>query len=159
MTDNCAPERNALKSVWPAARQYLCAFHVLQQVWRWLLESKHGVKREERQELLAVVKRLLYAPTPKEFIDVWEVYSTSSMAENNASFTRYQYPVLCAYYMRSEMIDYAEVLNQISNEASEHVVRILLPLLVAVVWDYIKSLTSDFRFFMQCLFSLRREWK
>ena len=94
MTDNCAPERSALKSVWPTARQYLCPFHILQQVWRWLLDSKHGVKKGERQQLLGIVKRLLYAPSPEEFFNVWEVYSTSSMAEDNASFTRYHYHVL-----------------------------------------------------------------
>ena len=90
LTDSCGPERGALQSVWPAARHYRCASHVPQQAWRWLSDARHGVKREQRQELLAVVKRFLYAPSPEEFLNVWEAYSTSSIAEDNASFTRYQ---------------------------------------------------------------------
>ena len=88
MTDDCAPERNALKSVWPTAHQHLCAFHILQQVWRWLLDSKHEVQKGERQELLSVMKKLLYAPSPEEFLNIWEVFSMSSLAVGNAPFIK-----------------------------------------------------------------------
>ena len=88
MTDNCAPERNALKSIWPTARQYLCAFHILQQVWRWLLDSRHGVKKGERQQLLGVVKSLLYATSPEKLLNIWEAFCGNILAEDNAAFIK-----------------------------------------------------------------------
>lgn len=37
ITDNSDPMRKALKTVWPDSEQFLCVFHILQQVWRWVL--------------------------------------------------------------------------------------------------------------------------
>lgn len=34
MTDDSAPEKKALKSVWPESLQLLCQFHVAQAEWR-----------------------------------------------------------------------------------------------------------------------------
>ena len=67
MTDNCDAERSALRAVWPASAQYLCIFHILQQVWRWLLDTRHGVPKEDRQGLMAATKQLVYAPSPEAF--------------------------------------------------------------------------------------------
>ena len=46
MTDDCQAERNALSAVWPEARLLLCTFHVLQAVWRWLHNGKHGIDKQ-----------------------------------------------------------------------------------------------------------------
>ncbi|KAF0295930.1 hypothetical protein FJT64_006641 [Amphibalanus amphitrite] len=55
MTDNCDAERGALRKVWPESAQYLCIFHVLQQVWRWVLDSRHGVPKQDRQRYMAIL--------------------------------------------------------------------------------------------------------
>ncbi|XP_043192573.1 PKS-NRPS hybrid synthetase cheA-like isoform X2 [Amphibalanus amphitrite] len=67
ITDNCDAERRALRTVWPEAEQFLCVFHVLQQVWRWLLDSKHGVPKDKRQELMRIMQKLVYAESPERF--------------------------------------------------------------------------------------------
>ena len=54
MTDNCPEERDALSTVWPEAKLILCTFHILQQVWRWLHDSKNGVDKFDRYQNLKV---------------------------------------------------------------------------------------------------------
>ena len=56
MTDNCSELKDALKIVWPSSRLVLCVFHILQQVWRWLHDKKHSVKKCDRQNLLNIFK-------------------------------------------------------------------------------------------------------
>lgn len=53
MTDNSPGERNAISRVWPSSEQYLCHFHVGQQEWRWLSDSKNEIPKDERQALMA----------------------------------------------------------------------------------------------------------
>ncbi|XP_043233539.1 uncharacterized protein LOC122387421 [Amphibalanus amphitrite] len=67
ITDNCDAERRALRTVWPEAEQFLSIAHVLQEVWRWLLDPIHGVPRDQRQELMGVVRKLVYAESPERF--------------------------------------------------------------------------------------------
>jgi hypothetical protein len=47
MTDDALAEKQALQDVFPSAVQILCAFHVLQALWRYLWDSKNGVPKEE----------------------------------------------------------------------------------------------------------------
>ena len=68
MTDNCPEERDALSTVWPEAKLILCTFHILQQVWRWLHESKNGVDKFDRPTFdLSNFKSLVYAGTIEIF--------------------------------------------------------------------------------------------
>jgi len=48
MTDDSKSERQALNEIFPNSTLLLCTFHVLQALWRWLCESKHGVSKFER---------------------------------------------------------------------------------------------------------------
>lgn len=43
MTDDSTAEKNALKSLWPTVKQFLCHFHMAQAEWRWLHDSKNGI--------------------------------------------------------------------------------------------------------------------
>ena len=72
LTDNCLEERNALKSVWPTATHLLCIFHVLQQVWRWIIEKDHLVNQHDRPEVFSLFKKSLYATTEQSFDDCYE---------------------------------------------------------------------------------------
>ena len=59
LTDNCKEERNARKSVWPTSVLLLCIFHMLQQLWRWLHESKNSISQADRPYFLTLFKRSL----------------------------------------------------------------------------------------------------
>ena len=37
ITDDAQAERDGLRRIWPNTGMYLCIFHFLQSVWRWLL--------------------------------------------------------------------------------------------------------------------------
>ncbi|XP_071962543.1 uncharacterized protein [Antedon mediterranea] len=63
MTDDCEAERKALSNVFPGSSRVLCAFHILQAMWRYLWDTKHRVKKEDRPRLLGAVKAMLYAST------------------------------------------------------------------------------------------------
>ena len=43
MTDNCSELRDALRMTWPSTL-LLCVFHLLQQICRWLHDSKNKVE-------------------------------------------------------------------------------------------------------------------
>ena len=51
MTDNCTELRDALEKVFPNMKLLLCTFHILQQVWRWLMESMHGISGEVHENV------------------------------------------------------------------------------------------------------------
>ena len=63
MSDNCDELRLALRERWPSAVLLLCVFHMLQQVWRWLYDRKHGITADDRAPILKAFKSLLYAET------------------------------------------------------------------------------------------------
>lgn len=88
MTDNCDAERKALSATWPAARCFLCIFHIHQQVWKWLVDASHSIKKEDRQGLMGVMKALIYAKSNKEFFKVWEDFQANPLATTYSDFTR-----------------------------------------------------------------------
>jgi hypothetical protein len=83
MTDDSSAERNALSSVYPTSTLLLCSFHVLQAYWRYLWDSKNGIKKEHRQHLLAVLKDMVYAETVELFDCKYED------AINNSTVNKY----------------------------------------------------------------------
>ncbi|XP_058628486.1 uncharacterized protein LOC131538589 isoform X2 [Onychostoma macrolepis] len=66
MTDDCKALRQALQNVFPQTTSLLCVFHVLQAMWRWLWDSHHGVPKGDRQWLLDIFKKMVYAMSPEE---------------------------------------------------------------------------------------------
>ena len=48
MTDDDTAQRQALRSQWKHAALLLCIFHFMQATWRWLLDSKHSVSKDDR---------------------------------------------------------------------------------------------------------------
>ena len=67
MTDNCSELREALTVVFPASRLLLCTFHILQQVWRWLFDRKHGVTSYDRVEIMQHFRRLVHTSDINSF--------------------------------------------------------------------------------------------
>lgn len=79
MTDNCEAERKSLPATWPTANRFLCISHLLQQVWCWLLDSKHRIQKDNRQDLMAAMKSLVYASSKPEFSEVWQSLQSCSL--------------------------------------------------------------------------------
>ena len=47
ITDNSSSERDGLKNTWPTATLYLCVFHFLQSMWRWLTCAKNCIDKND----------------------------------------------------------------------------------------------------------------
>ena len=66
MTDNSSAEINSLCSIWPGCENLLCIFHVGQNVWWWLWESKHCTLKGHRAILMGLFQKILYASRLEE---------------------------------------------------------------------------------------------
>jgi len=60
MSDDSKSERNALNEIFPEATLLLCIFHVLQETWRYLWDSNHGIILQHRQILYNEIKNMMY---------------------------------------------------------------------------------------------------
>ena len=89
MTDNCDELHDAVKQTWPDIKMVLCIFHILQQVWRWLHDKKHGILLEHRPALLSLFKRVLYADTEEEMIDFYKDLKCDDIALKYTNFIKY----------------------------------------------------------------------
>ena len=61
MTDNCEELHRALADNWPDSTLLLCTFHILQQVWRWLYDSTHGIGKNDRVVIMNLFRKLVNA--------------------------------------------------------------------------------------------------
>ena len=57
--DDSLAERDGLRQTWPSSNIFLCTFHFLQSMWRWLLCSKNCIHKDERQYLMNLVRKLV----------------------------------------------------------------------------------------------------
>ena len=60
MTDNCSELREALYEVFPESTLLLYIFHILQQVWLWMFDKKHGVSANGRVEIMRSFRALVH---------------------------------------------------------------------------------------------------
>ena len=79
MTDDC-DQKGALSGVWPHSVLLLCIFHVLQAMWSWIWDAKHGIKHEDKAHLLQLFRQVLYAETNVEVSDrLEEIYADKTV--------------------------------------------------------------------------------
>ena len=57
---------NALELCWPHGIRLICTFHVLQAFWRWIHDSKHSIKKEDRVSIMGKMKKIIYAQSDLE---------------------------------------------------------------------------------------------
>lgn len=88
MTGNCIEVKNALVATWPGTQQTLSMFYLQHQVWRWLLDSRHGISHEVHEELMVEVKKLLSAKSNSTFLSFWELYKYNPLSKKYPGFTR-----------------------------------------------------------------------
>ena len=61
MTDHDDGINKSLKFVWPEIELFLCLFHILQAVWRYLFTVASGIAREDRQDVFSKFKLCVYS--------------------------------------------------------------------------------------------------
>ncbi|XP_056142815.1 uncharacterized protein LOC130118399 [Lampris incognitus] len=126
LTDDSRAERAALSRAFPQAKLFLCSFHLLQAVWRWLWCKENDISMSDRTTLFAVVKDLLYAREESS------LHSCYHRALESSAFNRY--PKFKAYveklYSRRECWalcyrDTMPIRSNNTNNYSEAAMRIL----------------------------------
>ena len=59
MVDDCDPEHISLRTAFPETLIWLCHFHILQAVWRWLWDGNHNIATDDRKSLFYEFRTLL----------------------------------------------------------------------------------------------------
>ncbi|KAE8737962.1 hypothetical protein FOCC_FOCC016571 [Frankliniella occidentalis] len=89
MTDDCKSERNTLNYVFPHAILLLCIFHVLQAVWRWLLDSNHGVCKTDKPILYHMFKDVLNSETKEKCQENYEILKNHPASQKQSKAKDY----------------------------------------------------------------------
>ena len=92
MSDNCSELREALHEVFPSSMLLLCTFHILQQVWRWLFEKKHGINETDRQNIMKSFRQLLHLDDEEDFHEKLDDFFDGE--------TLTKYPAAVLYFQR-----------------------------------------------------------
>ncbi|KAJ8985439.1 hypothetical protein NQ317_017071 [Molorchus minor] len=83
MTDDSASERNALSAVFPNSMLLLCTFHLCQALWRWLWQTDHNVKKEDRRTVMEMFRNVLYAPTLEDSEEYYDFLISNNIVQSN----------------------------------------------------------------------------
>lgn len=60
LSDDSEAERQSIHEVFPEATLILCVFHLLQAVWRFLLEGKNNIRKDHHPQLLSPLKKMTF---------------------------------------------------------------------------------------------------
>ena len=52
-------------------------FHFFQSMWRWLLCSKNGIHKDERQYLMNLIRKLVYIKKETEFNEEYQQFKSN----------------------------------------------------------------------------------
>lgn len=83
MTDDSASERNALSAVFPNSMLLLCTFHLCQALWRWLWQTDHNIKKEDRRTAMEMFRNILYASTVEESQEHYDFLIRNIIVQGN----------------------------------------------------------------------------
>lgn len=86
ITDDSSAERDGLFRTWPNSKLYLCIFHFLQSMWRWLLCKSNNISQYDRQTLMGLVKKLVYAKTEKSLADEFQLFQNNPIVKTYKNF-------------------------------------------------------------------------
>lgn len=96
ITDDSSAEQLAIKSSCPRSTHFLCTLHVLQAVWRWLIQAKNKIERTDKAKFYKDFRAIMYATNA---IDSEEKYR---LAIQNAKFYTNYCQYLEKYWARKE---------------------------------------------------------
>ena len=86
ITDDSAAEKDGLRRVWPSTKLYLCIFHFLQSMWRWLLSNDNKIHKDERQYLMNQVRKLVYAKTETTLENEYALFKNNLVVKKYTNF-------------------------------------------------------------------------
>ena len=89
MTDDDTGQRQALRVHWQQATLLLCIFHFLQATWRWLLDSKHSIFKDDRQHLMSIMQDLVFAKTQQEFEEIVQLFPSDTVLQKYSLYKEY----------------------------------------------------------------------
>lgn len=98
MTDDSAAERDGIQKVWPQSQLYLCIFHLLQSVWRWLLSSKNSINADDRQYLMKLFRKVVYGENEEKFEKLYMCLINDEIVLKYSNFIKY----ISTYYARKK---------------------------------------------------------
>ena len=86
MIDDSSAERDGLHQTWPSSNIFLCTFHFLQSMWRWLLCSKNGIHKDDRQFLMNLIRKLVYAKKETELRAEYQQFTSNAIVQKYPNF-------------------------------------------------------------------------
>ena len=107
MTDNCDELHQSLSYNWPDATLLLCTSHILQQVWRWLYKSCHGIGKNYRVIMVKLFRKLVYAKDIEDYVSTYTVLFESIITSKYSLCAKYFEDMCCI----SEHWDVFEMMN------------------------------------------------
>lgn len=124
VTDDSLSEHMAINETWPHSKIFLCIFHVLQSVWRWLVKTKNSVPESKQKVYYEHFRDIMYAKTEDDCKSKYEL--AVAEAADSDSYLRY----LNSYWQRKHMWALAyrntyDTQGHNTNNFSEAVMRIL----------------------------------
>ena len=81
MIDDSSAGRDSLHQMWPSSNILLCTFHFLQSMWRWLLCSKNGIHKDDRQFLMNLVRKLVYTKEETELRADYQQFTSNTIVQ------------------------------------------------------------------------------
>ena len=87
--DDSLAERDGLHQTWPSANIFLCTFHFLQSMWRWLLCNKNGIHKDDRQFLMNLVRKLVYAKKESDLDHAYQNSLSNGIAKRYPNFIKH----------------------------------------------------------------------
>ena len=84
--DDSLAEQDGLRQTWPSSNIFLCTFHFLQSMWRWLLCSKNSIHKDERQYLMNLVRKLVYANKETELNTEYQNFMDNLIVKRYPNF-------------------------------------------------------------------------
>ena len=79
-------EREVLHQTWPSSNIFLCTFHFLQSMWRWLLSNKNDIHKDERQYLMNLVRKLVYAKKETDLNADYQQFTSNATVKRYPNF-------------------------------------------------------------------------
>ena len=89
ITDDAQGERDGLRRTWPNATLYLCVFHFLQSMWRWLLHSNNKINIQHRQLLMQLLRNMVYAKTEGMLNIMYELLKNDPISRLYGNFIKH----------------------------------------------------------------------
>ena len=89
MTDDSDAERNALARAWASAILLLCVFHVLQAMWCWIWDSKHGIASSHKGHILQLFRTVLFAESESDLDSALEAMNSDPISQAYPQFHRH----------------------------------------------------------------------